>query len=268
MEFHTLQAPTLNLLPLEAGLPHNSNFTESDRSAQNILNVFISLVHSFPTTEIFDSLLTSLSNHCRVLWTKDQETTAGFEKVKRKTLVLDMDETLIHSRLQEDVDSPAPFKINVPFENTDCIYYVYDRPHVCEFLATVAQWYDLVIFTASISDYADPIIDWLEREVKAKYPSSNPVIKSRYYRQHCTYYNGIFTKDLTQIECDLRDVALLDNSEFSFLINPENAIPIRSWTNDDENDLALHDLFAFLNALSHVEDVRSVLRSRSTSSGY
>ncbi|ORY05338.1 hypothetical protein K493DRAFT_204605 [Basidiobolus meristosporus CBS 931.73] len=184
------------------------------------------------------------------------------EKEKRKTLVLDMDETLIHSKLQEDPDSPAPLRINVPFEDADCIYYVYDRPHVFDFLATVAQWYDLVIFTASISDYADPVIDWLENSVRARYPTIEPVIKSRFYRQHCTYYNGIYTKDLTQIEYDLRDVALLDNSEFSFLINPENAIPIRSWTHDDDQDPALLDLLAFLNALSHVEDVRSVLGLR------
>lgn len=42
-------------------------------------------------------------------------------------------------------------------------FYVYKRPHVDHFLSTVAQWYDIVVFTASLGEYANPVIDALDR---------------------------------------------------------------------------------------------------------
>ena len=44
------------------------------------------------------------------------------------------------------------------------LYYVHERPSCHEFLRKVARWYTLVVFTASVQEYADPVIDWLERE--------------------------------------------------------------------------------------------------------
>ncbi|KAK9764113.1 Nuclear envelope morphology protein 1 [Basidiobolus ranarum] len=270
MELHTLQAPTLNLIPMEAGLLHTDRLTSSSPNS-SMLGLLATVVHSLQTSEIF-SAFTSVMDHCQGVWSQTwtkgltvecAASTTITEKTKRKVLVLDMDETLIHSKLTLDEGSPnAPFQINIPYGEKDCIYYVYDRPFVFEFLATMAKWYDLVIFTASISEYADPIIDWLEDEVKKRHATTEPTFKGRYYRQHCTYYDGIFTKDLSQINSDLREIALVDNSEFSFLVNPENAIPIRTWTHDDPSDPALMDLIGFLLALNYVNDVRSILGLR------
>jgi len=72
----------------------------------------------------------------------------------------------------------------------------------------VSKWYDCVIFTASVQEYADPVIDWLEAERK--------IFKARYYRQHCTVENGAYIKDLSVIERDLGKVCILDNSPISY----------------------------------------------------
>jgi CTD nuclear envelope phosphatase 1 len=72
----------------------------------------------------------------------------------------------------------------------------------------VSKWYDCVIFTASVQEYADPVIDWLEAERK--------IFKARYYRQHCTVENGAYIKDLSVIEQDLGKVCILDNSPISY----------------------------------------------------
>ena len=37
------------------------------------------------------------------------------------------------------------------------------RPHVEYFLQAVSRWYDLVIFTASLPQYAVPIVEALDR---------------------------------------------------------------------------------------------------------
>ncbi|KAG0043530.1 Nuclear envelope morphology protein 1, partial [Linnemannia elongata] len=119
----------------------------------------------------------------------------------------------------------------------------------------VSEWYKLVIFTASMAEYADPVIDWLDQ--------SKTLFDKRYFRQACFLRNGSYLKDLTVIDPDLSSVCLLDNSPMSYSLNKENGIPIDTWI-DDPNDEALLDLLPFLDALRFTEDVRSVLSLRTS----
>jgi CTD nuclear envelope phosphatase 1 len=80
-----------------------------------------------------------------------------------------------------------------------------------DFRFQVCKWYDLIIFTASVQEYADPVIDWLEQE--------RQFFSGRYYRQHCTYRNGAYIKDLSQVEPDLSKVIILDNSPMSYIFH-------------------------------------------------
>ena len=87
----------------------------------------------------------------------------------KKTLVLDLDETLIHSVFKPIENSDMIIKI--PDEITDNEgtkysmmndIYVFKRPGVDMFLKRLSRYYELVIFTASIDKYADPVIDALD----------------------------------------------------------------------------------------------------------
>jgi len=120
-------------------------------------------------------------------------------------------------------------------------------------LRKVYKWYNLVIFTASVQEYADPVIDWLEQDRK--------YFKGRYYRQHCTHRNGTYIKDITSIEPDLSKVIILDNSPISYLFHEDNAIPIEGWINDP-TDIDLLNLIPLLHALHYVTDVRALLSLR------
>jgi hypothetical protein len=89
--------------------------------------------------------------------------------------------------------------------------------------------------------------------------TSDRPLRSRLYRQDCyNLGNGVYTKPLEYLSPNLANVVLLDNSPVSFLACPNNAVPIASWI-DDADDEQLLDLLPFLDALSCVEDVRSVL---------
>ena len=55
------------------------------------------------------------------------------------------------------------------------------------------------------------MIDWLEQERK--------FFSGRFYRQHCTYRNGAFIKDLSSVEPDLSKVMILDNSPLSYMFH-------------------------------------------------
>ena len=74
-----------------------------------------------------------------------------------KTLVLDLDETLVRSQFSE----PDRFDLRLPvkMENKEYEVYVAVRPGCAEFLAEMAKYYELVIFTASLSKYANPLMD-------------------------------------------------------------------------------------------------------------
>lgn len=80
----------------------------------------------------------------------------------------------------------------------------------------VCKWYNLVVFTASVQEYADPVIDWLESERK--------FFSARYYRQHCTFRHGAFIKDLSSVEPDLSKVMILDNSPLSYMFHQGTGI--------------------------------------------
>lgn len=83
----------------------------------------------------------------------------------------------------------------------------------------VSQWYELVIFTASLPEYADPVIDWLDPE--ARY------FKRRLFRNACTPHGFSFAKDLTLAQADLSRVILVDNSPASYALH-KGSVPMET----------------------------------------
>ncbi|KXT06988.1 hypothetical protein AC578_7254 [Pseudocercospora eumusae] len=182
----------------------------------------------------------------------------------KKTLIIDLDETLIHSMAKGGRMSTGHMvevRLAGPMTSSGVqigtgvpiLYFVHERPACHEFLRKVAKWFNLVVFTASVQEYADPVIDWVERERK--------YFSGRYYRQHCTYRNGAYIKDLAQVEPDLSKVMILDNSPMSYIFHEDNAIPIEGWISDP-TDKELVTLIPFLEAIQYATDVRAVLALR------
>jgi CTD nuclear envelope phosphatase 1 len=191
-------------------------------------------------------------------------------KKQRKTLVLDLDETLIHS-MSKGGRMSTGHMVEVRLNTASLgmsgqgsvgqhpiLYWVNKRPYCDEFLRRVVKWFNLVIFTASVQEYADPVIDWLEQERK--------FFSARYYRQHCTYRQGAYIKDLSSVEPDLSNVLILDNSPLSYLFHEDNAIPIQGWINDPTDTDLMH-LVPLLEGLQYVHDVRALLALRGGEDG-
>ncbi|KAJ1567709.1 E3 SUMO-protein ligase SIZ2 [Cladochytrium tenue] len=169
------------------------------------------------------------------------------EDAGRKCLVLDLDETLVHSSFKPV--SNADFIIPVEIDNTVHNVYVLKRPGVDTFLHRLGRQFEVVVFTASLAKYADPVLDVLD-----KYR----VVKWRLFREACIHHKGNYVKDLGQLGRPLTDVVILDNSPASYIFHPSNAIPISSWFSDP-NDTELLDLIPFLEDLRLVADVTTVL---------
>ena len=150
------------------------------------------------------------------------------------TLVLDIDETLIH----------------FSFTNIDGMLFI--RPYCFEFLEELNDLYEIITFSAETQDYIDPILNIIDKE--------NKIIKYRLYRHHCLMRTNLY-KDLNLIGRDLSKVIYIDNLETNFKMNPYNGILIKTWITDI-NDLELKDLSKILKDIAtlKVNDVRPVIR--------
>jgi RNA polymerase II subunit A small phosphatase-like protein len=164
-------------------------------------------------------------------------------------LVIDLDETLVHSSFKP-ISNPD-FIVPVEIDGTIHQVYVLKRPFVDDFLQKMGQLYECVLFTASLSKYADPVADLLDKW---------GVFRSRLFRDSCVFYRGNYVKDLGRLGRDLHKVIIVDNSPASYIFHPDNAVPVASWF-DNMNDTELRDLIPFFEKLSRVDNVYNVLRN-------
>ena len=127
------------------------------------------------------------------------------------TLVLDLDETLVH--YVEESDQA----------------FIQIRPGAELFVEELSKFYELVIFTAAMQDYADLVLDQLD---------PNNYISYRLYRQHTNKSKGVHIKDLSLLNRDLKKTCIVDNVEDNFQLQPSNGLNIKNFEGEeDDNEL-------------------------------
>ncbi|XP_019910621.2 uncharacterized protein LOC105026538 isoform X1 [Esox lucius] len=169
-------------------------------------------------------------------------------------VVLDLDETLVHSSFKPV--NNADFIIPVEIDGTVHQVYVLKRPHVDEYLKRMGELFECVLFTASLSKYADPVSDLLDKW---------GAFRHRLFRESCVFHRGNYVKDLSRLGRELNKVVIVDNSPASYIFHPDNAVPVASWF-DDMADTELLDLIPFFERLSKVDDVYDILKQQRTAS--
>lgn len=99
----------------------------------------------------------------------------------------------------------------------------------------MSKYYEIVVWTAALKDYADWIIDKLDTSAN----EGNPSIKYRLYRDHTvktsenTYIKVLYTllfvkfeKNLLMLGRNLNKVIIVDNCAQNFSLSPNNGILI------------------------------------------
>ena len=172
----------------------------------------------------------------------------GYED--KKTVVFDLDETLVHccenlEEMQPDVLLP------VTFPNGEIINAgINIRPYAIECLKEINKYFEVFVFTASHQCYANVVLDYLD--------PTGELIHHRFFRDNCINMNGIYIKDLRIFaNRKLSEMVIIDNAAYSFAYQIDNGIPIISW-HDDKEDKELLNLIDYLQSLVEIEDIREV----------
>jgi len=169
------------------------------------------------------------------------------EETDKYTLVLDLDETLVHCSTEPVLNPDVNF--NLQFNGISFNVSAKFRPHLQEFLEALSEHYEIVIFTASQKVYADKVIDYFDVNHRIKY---------RLYREDCTNVCGNFVKDLSVLGRDLKKTIFIDNSPQAFTYQINNSIPIVSWYSD-EADIELEKMVRILKEIRTYQDVREYI---------
>ena len=183
------------------------------------------------------------------------------ETAKKKLLLIDLDETLVHSEFRSKDNYKA---LDLFTKNSKChsktfsysdenyIYYidVFFRPHLKNFLKEVSKYFDLAIFTAAMKGYADIILDYIDPK--------NEFFQFRLYRDACIpLQQRLYIKDLRIIkDYDPMNVILMDNSLYSFMNQPSNGMLVNSfYTNHKDTQLISAKNF-LINHIFPCDDIR------------
>ena len=206
----------------------------------------------------------------------------------KKILVLDLDETLIHADFDKEFENNKNMKYDAKISffseeeeencSNDKIYDFTDnessltdddskdysnrkvlntvgiflRPNVKQFLEEVSKYFEVGIFTASIPEYADAVINYLDPESK--------LIKFRLYRNNCINVGDLIrVKDLSILKnINIKNIVLVDNNMYSFIPQMNNGILINSFYGDKEDEELNNVLRYLIDYIFPADDIRKI----------
>ena len=188
----------------------------------NINLTTINNINEFADSEIFMTNIIVDLKYYSTFSSKNQNTIINTPYInehptKDYTLVLDLDETLIH------------FSINAQNEG-----HLFFRPYLFHFLNSVSDYYELIIFTAGLKEYAKIVLDLIENRLGKK------IFDYRLYREHTEPNDeGIFIKDLSKIGRSLQKMIIVDNTKENYELQNDNGIEIKSYYGFDSKKMDL-----------------------------
>lgn len=222
---------------------HSTSCEDTTATTEKVFSKMMTQVKMGETPVVFANFATHASNEVgkSLLLLPDQ----SFVFDGRHTLVLDLDETLVHatsSITSSYIPSEGDFHVSVGYEGSPVDIFVRVRPGLQLFLSEVGRLFEVVLFTAGVEPYASAVLDVIDPHRRN--------IHHLLHREHCTRVQSMYVKDLSLLNRSLEHVIIIDNSPVAYLYHPRNAIPCTSWYEERSDN----ELLDFLPMLQHVSN--------------
>ncbi|KAI9259008.1 HAD-like domain-containing protein [Phascolomyces articulosus] len=163
----------------------------------------------------------------------------------RPTLVLDLDETLLHTYRGQHQDFTQPDYVFFAEDGQSILSAGILRPGVTEFLMWASGTFEVVVWTAGDDEYAGMVRSVLDPENKL---ITHILTRRTCIRMRSTATNDImYIKDLCALGRDLSRTFLVDNTPHVATLNLSNLIPIEAYQGDS-SDKELDQLRRFLES--------------------
>ena len=163
------------------------------------------------------------------------------QKNKKYTLILDLDETLVHVKQININTQNNNLCLNNSYNNNFNQKIINIRPGLFAFLNGVKPYYELISFSSASKEYADNILNKIE--------SNQKYFEYNLYREHTTLYGNEYIKDISKVGRNIKEIIIVDNLEKNFVLNPDNGIKISSYfgeINHKKEDNKLYELLKLL----------------------
>lgn len=162
----------------------------------------------------------------------------------KKTIVLDLDETLIHTS-----DFKPHSKIKT-FIHPKTGQFVFLRPGLDQFIEYVHRNFEVFIFTASLEDYAIPIINEIAPWVATDH---------RFFRDSCFNEGNRLVKNVSMLQRNPQSLIIVDDSLTTDQANPLNTIIIDRWKGTPDDNRLTEWLLPILQQCYEAKDVRPII---------
>lgn len=197
------------------------------------------------------------------------------KNVGKKTLVLGLDETLIHSVFSHEKD--ADFQYNLVSSGKVFTISTYKRPYLDKFIEHVSKKFELVFYTSGVAEYSNLVINSIDTQ---------NTVSGRLFRDSCKLNSnqddtspnssygakGIpknsknlanevrYLKDIPKLGRLMSNIIVLDSNTMTCSECIQNTVPIRPWFRS-KDDTELKEILPILDSLAKVKDVRVVIQN-------
>lgn len=173
----------------------------------------------------------------------------------KKLLILDMDETLLHTTTEYQVSGSYDFKFEL--DNGNYHYFVDKRPYLDEFMDYAFANFEVAIWTAGGDEYATNTIKNCnidESKLNFFWKRDKCTIKISY--EYGQYY-GLKRLAKLKNKWDLENVLIVDDVSETAVENYSNLIKIKPFYGN-KNDTELLKLKIYLETIKNESNFRSI----------
>ena len=161
----------------------------------------------------------------------------------KPTLVLDLDEVLIHTTWK---NTPTSTLLKLPITQETVMHvtdrslgfipmWVAVRQGVCECIRKLSEKYEIVIWTAAVREYANVVMEHL---------GVLDVVAKVLCRENCIYTNFTYKKALHTLGRDLEQIIIVDDKAVNFIEHFQCGIEMKPF--QGENDSLFETLTEYL----------------------